>query len=1164
MARNTAHAALLQRSLDRHTQRLAHDPDLQQNAPLPEAVARLAAEGRSSIASIALACSLYADRPALAERAYQRTAEGALRWLSSYTAIRYSDLWERVSALASGLGRTGMLAAGERAVISGPTGVDWVIAEYACLYLAAVSVPLQAGVAPADVQQILEETAPAVVVCSAGQLDALAPVIIRCPSVRAVVLMGRGGDRGEGARAVRDAGRAVTNVADVERSGREQGILPAVDPAEARGEADPLMSILYTSGSTGTPKGAMFPESILREQWRAPVMERLPLIAHLSLCYMPLSHAAGRFEVMAGVLRGGLTSFVAAGDMSTLFEDLRLVRPTRLMLVPRISSLIHQQFQAEVVRRAGSGPTAPVEGEVMAEMRHGPLGDRLVYALAGTAPTAPEIIDFLELCFDVPVLDGYGSTEAGMISFDGRIVAEEVVAYKIVDVPELGYRRSDKPSPRGELCVQTRRMVPGYYRNEAATKELYDGEGWLHTGDIVALRGDGEIAWLDRKKNVLKLAQGEFVSTARLEGLYAARSPFIAQIYVHGSSHYAYLLSVVVPDARAVAARLGEGAPEAAVKRLLRDEIDRVARAEGLPSWEVPREILIEPHPFTRDDGLLTESNKPSRPGLAARYGERLAAAYAAIERAQVDRLRALEEQEGDAGVVEQAVLAAEIALGVGDVDPMRSFSALGGDSIAAVRLSSLLTSRFDVEVPVGLILDPTSSLAGIARYIEDHLAGDGRGVSFADVHGEEATKVRASDLRLDRVIPSALGRRAPGPPPASFDVRVAFLTGASGFLGRFLLLDLLDRLPRGGKVVCVVRAASNEEAHGRLASVFRSDPALAQRFSDLAAGRLTALAGDLMKARFGLPDAVFERLAGEVDAVIHAGALVNHALPYRALFEPNVLGTAEAIRLCARGRPKALTYVSTVGVAGGIDRQDPVREDEEADALSPARAVNGGYAAGYATSKWAGEILVREAASRFDLPVAVCRCSMIMPHRCYTGQVNAGDFLTRLFAGLIATGVAPRSFYASPEGHHFDGLPVDFVAGAIASIAANPEAGFSLYHVVNPHAGDGVSLDTFTTWLETAGYALDRVDDHARWIATFAERLAALPAEERQRSPLSILSQWERPLQDDLRFDASHLKQRIGGEIPLVTERYLHKYLRDMAAIHLVPPPARERDTAA
>jgi fatty acid CoA ligase FadD9 len=319
--------------------------------------------------------------------------------------------------------------------------------------------------------------------------------------------------------------------------------------------------------------------------------------------------------------------------------------------------------------------------------------------------------------------------------------------------------------------------------------------------------------------------------------------------------------------------------------------------------------------------------------------------------------------------------------------------------------------------------------------------------------------------------------------------------------------------------------------------------------------------AGDLMRPRLGLGEDVFARLAEEIDAVVHDGALVNHALSYPQLFQPNVAGTAEVIRLALTARAKSVAYVSTVGVAGGLARLDAIREDEGARALFEERPIDHGYAVGYATSKWAGEVLMGELSARFGVPTAIFRCSMIMPPREGIGQVNAGDFFIRLLVGVIATGLAPRSFYAPGVGEHFDGLPVDFTAASIAAVALDPRPGSAVYHVVNPRWEEGVSLDTLVRWIGESGYAIRHVEEHARWYEAFVTELSALPPEVRARSPLPIVEQWARPLARGMRFDAARLRERLAAlgaeaEMPALTRGYVEKVASDLAAAGLVARP--------
>lgn len=1198
--------ALLQRTRERLRRLLAHDPELAVSRPDAEAVAAIHASA-TTIETVAKAFELYADRPFVAERAYACEADGSVRLLPELRRHRYRDVWARVEAFASGLTHQKLAGPGSFIGICGFGSVDWVVADLAAIRLAAVSVPMQTNMSPADLQQIIGEAELSVIVCSVEQLDSIEAVLPLCPSVRSLVVMDlRAGDSAAEAMFERrkqaglaESGAVVLTMREVEERGRSAGIVPMVLPS-SRGEPDPLMSLIYTSGSTGTPKGAIVTERLLREQWQRGFFYRLgdalPELPQITLGYMPLNHAAGRMGVMMTVLRGGMMAFVAKSDMSTLFDDFRLARPTMAMLVPRVSATIYQHYQAELVRRTedvtDEGERARVSDRIMEEMRGAFLGDRLLLVTTSTAPTPPEVADFLRRCFLVPVIDLYGSTEAGLVTLDDRLVPAPGLEWKLVDVPELGYRTTDRPYPRGELHVKSRFLVPGYYKNERATRDLFDDEGFLNTGDIVEQRGPNRLVWIDRARNVLKLAQGEFVATSRLEGIFSAQSPYIRQIYVHGSAFRSYLLAVVVPDLPAVTAYLrGRGVEpdDAAIKELVRSEIHRIARDEHLRGHEVPRDFIIEREPFTIARGLLTDSNKQSRPRLAARYGKDLAARYTAIERAQIQELYGLHSKGvTTATVAERVKRAMSVVLGLPEIDVRQSeqsFIQLGGDSLSAVSLETLIHDLTGVRVPVGFLLDPTSSVHSLVEYVEGALAGKvRRNVTFAEVHGAGAKSVRAEDLRIEKFLgPEEIEAARASRPASELPARaeVALLTGANGFLGRFLALELLERLSgERKKLYALVRAPSDAAAFERLASSYRMDPALSRRFDELSAeGRLTVLAGDLMKPRLGLAEDVYARLAEEVDLVLHNGALVNHALGYAAMFEPNVLGTVEVMRFALARRIKSMSFISTIAVLYGLDRTEPIREDEEVRTLFTERPTEAGYAAGYGGTKWAGELLLRDAHEKLGLPVAVFRPSEIMAHRRYHGQVNVPDFFTRLLAGIVYTGLAPRSFYtadAPDRAKHYDGTPVDVVARSIAALsivrgggeAARPAAlaTYDTYHVVNPHQDDGISLDVIVHWVKTAGYPAKRIADYDTWYRMFRERLTSLAEPKRQHSPLAILHAWEHPQGDHGQpvLDTTHILERLRSiepslaDFPHVSEELIHKVLDDMVVLHLIDRPLR------
>jgi fatty acid CoA ligase FadD9 len=426
---------------------------------------------------------------------------------------------------------------------------------------------------------------------------------------------------------------------------------------------------------------------------------------------------------------------------------------------------------------------------------------------------------------------------------------------------------------------------------------------------------------------------------------------------------------------------------------------------------------------------------------------------------------------------------------------------------------------------------------------------------------------VAARDLTLEKFIDPATLAAAPALACATGKPRTVLLTGANGWLGRFLALEWLERVSQtDGRLIAIVRGRDTAEARARLDSAFDSgDPDLLRRYREWAADHLEVVVGDIDQPDMGLDPDTWTRLATSVDLIVHSAALVNHVLPYAQLIGPNVVGTAELIRLAITDRIKPVTYLSTVAVATAVAPGE-FTEAGDIRTISPLRPVDTGYANGYANSKWAGEVLLREAHDLCGLPVAVFRSDMILAHTCYTGQLNMPDLFTRLILSVIATGLAPASFYTTgPAGGrqraHYDGLPVDFVAEAITTLGEQVTAGFHSFDVMNPH-DDDVSLDTFVDWLVDAGHAISRIGDYSEWLTRFETALVALPDRQRAQSVLPLLQAFRQPA-TPLRgasapteiFRAAVRRAKVGAEkdIPHITADLLKKYTSDLQHLGLI-----------
>jgi fatty acid CoA ligase FadD9 len=1114
----------------------------------------------------------YSDRPALAQRAVElvkdpQTGRTSAKLLPWFDTITYGELADRVDAASRALA-DGVIAAGDRVCVLGFTSVDYASIDIALGRIGAVSVPLQTSAAIAQLLPIVTETEPTVVAASVDYLSDAVDLVLAGSDAghtpgRLVIFDYRGelDDHREALQTAHERlGEKGIYIETLQELRDHGAALPAAPAVESDESEDPLALLIYTSGSTGAPKGAMYPQSNVAKMWNRSTKNWFgPSAASITVNFMPMSHVMGRGILYGTLGNGGTAYFAANSDLSTLLEDLRLVRPTELNFVPRIWEMLYGEYQSEVDRRTSEGADRQaVEAQVLNEQRQELLGGRYIFAMTGSAPTSPELRTWVESLLEMHLLDGYGSTEAGMVLFDGEIQRPPVVDYKLVDVPDLGYFSTDRPHPRGELLLKTQNMFPGYYKRAETTANVFDADGYYRTGDVFAEVAPDRLFYVDRRNNVLKLAQGEFVTLAKLEAVFG-NSPLVRQIYVYGNSAQPYLLAVVVPT------------DVNAAKSAIAESLQNVARQAGLQSYEVPRDFIIETTPFTLENGLLTGIRKLAWPKLKQHYGERLEQLYAELTEGQANELHALRQSGADAPVLQTVSRAAAAMLGAAttELTPDAHFTDLGGDSLSALTFGNLLHEIFDIDVPVGVIVSPANDLQAIADYIEGERKGTKR-PSFASVHGRDATELHAADLTLGKFLDADTLAAASNLPQPSSEVRTVLLTGATGFLGRYLALEWLERMELvDGKVIALVRAKSDQDARARLDNTFDSgDPKLLAHYRQLAAEHLEVIAGDKGEANLGLDPQTWQRLADTVDLIVDPAALVNHVLPYSELFGPNALGTAELIKIALTTKIKPYTYVSTIGVGDQI-KPSKFTEDADIRVISPTRKINDSYANGYGNSKWAGEVLLREAHDLCGLPVAVFRCDMILADTTYAGQLNLPDMFTRLMLSLVATGIAPASFYeldadGNRQRAHYDGLPVEFIAEAISILGTRvleDGVGFQTYHVMNPY-DDGIGLDEYVDWLIDAGHSIQRVGDYATWLERFETTLRALPERQRQYSLLPLLHNYQRPdkpingsMAPTDRFRAAVQEAKIGPEkdIPHITPPIIIKYITDLQLLGLL-----------
>lgn len=399
---------------------------------------------------------------------------------------------------------------------------------------------------------------------------------------------------------------------------------------------------------------------------------------------------------------------------------------------------------------------------------------------------------------------------------------------------------------------------------------------------------------------------------------------------------------------------------------------------------------------------------------------------------------------------------------------PESNFFDEGGHSILAQQLFFRLREEWkDLDVPVSVIFQ-SQTLAALAAEIDRAQDPIGLRLDAMPLEGDARAgdEAYAADARdLVRQLPESV-RSAPvewgGSPGA-----VVFLTGATGFLGSYLLYELLEG-PAKAKVIAHVRAKDAAAGMARLKASATAYGLWSPSWTE--SGRVEVVVGDISEPDLGLPQSEWARISDEVDVVIHNGAQVNWMLPYSTLRAANVLSTIACIRLCTSGKkPKRLGFISSTAT---LDNEHFVQQSQSGTPVSEADDLEGsrkGLATGYGQSKWASEFLVREAGRR-GLVGAIVRPGYVTGDPA-SGVTITDDFLVRLWKGCLQVGARPNI------ANTVNTVPVTQVARiAVAATlhlpAAMSQSGTSL-GVVQVNSRPRLTLNEWIGALETYGYAV-------------------------------------------------------------------------------------------
>ena len=376
-------------------------------------------------------------------------------------------------------------------------------------------------------------------------------------------------------------------------------------------------------------------------------------------------------------------------------------------------------------------------------------------------------------------------------------------------------------------------------------------------------------------------------------------------------------------------------------------------------------------------------------------------------------------------------VWAATLKVSRSIITPEHSFFDLGGHSLSLADLAARLSRMFGFRIPVARLADPTT--------LNGHLQ------TVRSVRDGELAAVQAdlpATLRIDSVLDKDIWPESRLKAKAVKDADTILLTGATGFLGAFILIDLLEQT--SANIICLVRFDDpSEDDKPAAISRIRKNLILFGLWSDSIMDRVEVLPGNLSRKRMGLSNEAFQDLSSRIQVIFHAAATVNLVYPYAALRAANVGGTREILRLaCIHGA--TLHHISSNGVLPPSASGDGWPED----AMLYVDSVPEKIPDGYGQTKWAAEQLVHEAGRR-GLPVKIYRAGTISGHSA-TGSANAWDLLTAIFVESIQLGYAP-----DVVGWRAEMTPVDFVSRAIVHLANQIQAKQLVFHLGDPDPVD-------------------------------------------------------------------------------------------------------------
>ncbi|XP_068706539.1 long-chain-fatty-acid--CoA ligase 1-like [Montipora foliosa] len=599
--------------------------------------------------------NLSGDKPCLG---FRSSPGGPYAWLT------YNEVLERSFNTGSGLVEIGCHPADSGHTFVGvyaPNRIEWVFVGQACNLYSMSLVPLYDTLGPDACVFIVNQAQMTTIVCDESKLKVLLEEAKKCPKLKNIVKIGAAVTDEE--KVVGDEmGVKIISFTDVEERGRDNR------QEKKPPKPDDIAVVCYTSGTTGNPKGVMLTHRNITAGVAGIVttLEKCGLYisdSEVHLSYLPMAHMFEQISQVMCFMYGAKIGFFS-GNVRNILDDVRALKPTLFVSVPRVLNRVYDMTQKEV----SSSPIKRLLFNLAMRFKRAELeknivrrdsvwdylvfrkiqdsfGGRLRMLFSATAPLRDDVMIFLRCALGCQVLEGYGQTETTVAS-SLQLVGDQTYGHvgppmpcnkiKLVDVPDMDYYAKDG---KGEVCFFGPNVFQGYLFNEEKTKEAIDKDGWLHSGDIGEWLPNGTLKLIDRKKNLFKLSQGEYIAPEKVETVYTQCS-MVQQIFVYGDSKKSTLVAIVVPEPYVVEKWANKNGVEGDInslcnneqlKKAILDQMTAEAKREKLRSFEQVKAISLSPEMWTVGNNLLTPTLKPKRQALKTLFAKTFEDLYSTL-----------------------------------------------------------------------------------------------------------------------------------------------------------------------------------------------------------------------------------------------------------------------------------------------------------------------------------------------------------------------------------------------------------------------------------------------------------------------------------------------------------------------------------------------------